>query len=254
MIQMKTFTHFVSAATFSLVALVANAQTPTTPAALTWDAGEIGVIYAADQETYPDVMRVGEGVPANTWAPVSWGQTCVISDDECGDGAAIRIDNLDFLPMQFPKTLDVSEYRFFHIEYWVSADMQLDMTFQNWWPGEKFVSSIYELKAGQWNVIDIDLDQESFTWSKKNEIPQHCVNVFKLGGENVNEEEHPHAQTIWMTNIIFHNDTSVLPAGIDEMKAIRQNGRNIRYNLAGQRVGNDYKGLVLMNGKKMVMK
>jgi hypothetical protein len=72
--------------------------------------------------------------------------------------------------------------------------------------------------------------------------------------ENVDEETHPHAPVIWMTNIICHNDASVLPAGIDEMKANRQNGRNIRYNLAGQRVGNDYKGLVLMNGKKMVMK
>jgi hypothetical protein len=78
--------------------------------------------------------------------------------------------------------------------------------------------------------------------------------VFKLGGENVDQETHPHAPVIWMTNIICHNDASVLPAGIDEMKANRQNGRNIRYNLAGQRVGNDYKGLVLMNGKKMVMK
>jgi hypothetical protein len=55
-----------------------------------------------------------------------------------------------------------------------------------------------------------------------------------------------------MTNIICHNDASV--AGINNIKTVRQNGRNIRYNLAGQRVGNDYKGLVLMNGKKMVMK
>jgi hypothetical protein len=249
---MNSFTKFFSVVALATIATVSNAQTPTTPPTLKWDAGEIGVIYAADQDTYFDVLKDSKGNPASAWAPVSWGQTCVISDDECGDGAAIRIDNLDFLPMQFAATLDISEYRFFHIEYWVSADMQLDMAFQNWWPGEKFVSSIYDLKAGQWNVIDIDLDQESFTWSKKKEIPQHCVNVFKLGGENVNEEEHPHAQTIWMTNIVCHNDASV--AGINNIKTVRQNGRNIRYNLAGQRVGNDYKGLVLMNGKKMVMK
>lgn len=251
---MNSFTKFFSVVALATIATVSNAQTPTTPPTLKWAPEEIGVIYAADQDTYWDVMRDSDGNPANSWSPVTWGQTCVISDDECGDGAAIRIDNLDFLPMQFAATLDISEYRFFHIEYWVSADMQLDMTFQNWWPGEKFVSSIYDLKAGQWNVIDIDLDQESFTWSKKNEIPQHCVNVFKLGGENVDEETHPYAPVIWMTNIICHNDASVLPAGIDEMKANRQNGRNIRYNLAGQRVGNDYKGLVLMNGKKMVIK
>jgi hypothetical protein len=29
---------------------------------------------------------------------------------------------------------------------------------------------------------------------------------------------------------------------------------NIRYNLAGQRVGDDYKGLVIVNGKKMIVR
>jgi hypothetical protein len=145
---MNSFTKFFSVVALATIATVSNAQTPTTPPTLKWDAGEIGVIYAADQDTYFDVLKDSKGNPASAWAPVSWGQTCVISDDECGDGAAIRIDNLDFLPMQFAATLDISEYRFFHIEYWVSADMQLDMTFQNWWPGEKFVSSIYDLKAG----------------------------------------------------------------------------------------------------------
>lgn len=151
--------------------------------------------------------------------------------------------------MQFAATLDISEYRFFHIEYWVSADMQLDMAFQNWWPGEKFVSSIYDLKAGQWNVIDIDLDQESFTWSKKNEIPQHCVNVFKLGGENVDEEAHPHAPVIWMTNIVCHNDASVI-TGISNVKAAASKSSTSLYNLAGQRVSNDFKGVVVKDGKK----
>ena len=28
----------------------------------------------------------------------------------------------------------------------------------------------------------------------------------------------------------------------------------IRYNLAGQKVGNDYKGIVIMNGKKFMQK
>lgn len=182
------------------------------------------------------------------------GQTCVISDDECGDGAAIRIDNLDFLPMQFPKTLDVSDYRFWHVEFWVSTDCQLDLTFQNWWPGEKFITPIYELKAGQWNVLDIDLDQEAFTWSKKNEIAQHCVNVFKLGGEAVNEDEHPYAQTIWMTNIVCHNDDSVLPAGINEIANTPQSADSQKYNLAGQRVSSGYKGLAIVNGRKVMIK
>ena len=250
---MNNFTKLFSVVVLSFVATVSNAQTPTTPPTLKWDAGEIGVIYAADQDTYFDVLKDGAGNPASSWAPVTWGQTCVISDDECGDGAAIRIDNLDFLPLQFKSTMILNDYRFFHIEYWVSSDMQLDMTFQNWWPGEKFVTPVYELKAGQWNVIDIDLDQEAFTWSKKNEIPQHSVNVFKLGGEAVNAEQHPYAQTIWMTNIVCHNDASVV-TGISNVKAAANKNNSSLYNLAGQRVSNDYKGVVVKDGKKFLNK
>ena len=246
---MRHFTKLFSIVALAVSATVANAQTPTTPPTLKWDAGEIGVIYAADQDTYFDVLKDGAGNPASSWSPVTWGQSCVISDDECGDGAAIRIDNLDYLPLQFKSTMILNDYRFFHIEYWVSSDMQLDMTFQNWWPGEKFVTPIYELKAGQWNVIDIDLDQEAFTWSKKNEIPQHSVNVFKLGGEAVDAEQHPYAQTIWMTNIVCHNDASVVTA-ISNVKAAAANNSTSLYNLARPRVSNGYKGVVVKDGKK----
>ena len=244
---MNNFTKLLSVVALSLATHVANAQTPTTPPTLKWDAGEIGVIYAADQDTYFDVLKDSKGNSVSSWVPVTWGQQCVISDDACGDGAAIRIDNLDFLPMQFQATVDVSDYRFFHVEFWVSSDMQLDLTFQNWWPGEKFVTPIYELKAGEWNVIDIDMDQEAFTWSKKNEIAQHCINVLKLGGEAVNEEEHPYAKTVWMTNIVVHNDASVV--GIANVKADGNNSSAL-YNLAGQRVSSNYKGVVVKGGKK----
>lgn len=254
---MNTITQFLSIVALSAVATVANAQdanTPTTPAALPWDAAEIGVIYAADQDTYSDVLRVGEGVPASAWAPVTWGQTCVISDDEVGDGAAIRIDNLDFLPMQLPSVLDVTDYRYFHVEFWVATDCEFDVTLQHWWPAdEKFVSPVYQMKAGQWNVIDLDLDQEGFNWEKKNEIPQHTVNIVKIGGENAKDKEADLAKKIWMTNVLFHNGYPKDTDGISELKANRS-ADNAIYNMAGQRVSNNYKGLQIVNGKKVMMK
>jgi hypothetical protein len=42
-------------------------------------------------------------------------------------------------------------------------------------------------------------------------------------------------------------------AGISVAKA-EKNGNGLVYNLAGQRVGKDYKGLVIKNGKKFVIK
>jgi hypothetical protein len=41
-------------------------------------------------------------------------------------------------------------------------------------------------------------------------------------------------------------------ASINTVKATAQNGAI--YNLAGQKVGKDYKGIVIMNGKKFVVK
>ena len=43
------------------------------------------------------------------------------------------------------------------------------------------------------------------------------------------------------------------PSGISTVKAQKLQSNAI-YNLAGQKVGNDYKGIVIVNGKKMVQK
>lgn len=40
--------------------------------------------------------------------------------------------------------------------------------------------------------------------------------------------------------------------GINKVNTLVENG--VRYNLAGQRVGNDYKGIVIVNGRKVVIK
>ncbi len=225
------------------------AQTPAAPPAFTVDPAGAGVIYAADQDTYFEVLRDKDGNPANAWAPVVWGQKCVISDDEVGENgeAAIRIDNLDFLPLQFKSTVNLSEYRFLHIDIWPDSDMQLDFTLQNWWPGEKHVSAIYDLKGGQWTSIDIDMS--TFPWGVKNGEQERVVNVFKLGGEKVNADEHPYAKTIYMTNIIAHNES---PAGVEGVTIKPVEGNGITYNLFGIPVGDDYKGIVIRDGKKYI--
>lgn len=251
---MKISTHFLPFVALAAIATSASAQTPTTPPEIKWDAAEVAVIYAADQDKFFEVIKDSQGNPANAWAPVTWGQTCVISDDECGDGAAMRIDNLDFLPLQFKATVDLSDYRFFHIDFWAQKDDQLCIKFQNWWPGESFVTEVFDIKGGEWKSIDIDLDREDFTWTKKNEIPQHCVNVLQIGGEKL-ANDYPHAASIYMTNVIAHNDASVLDgsAGIDNVVVDEADDTAV-YNLFGQRVDASYKGIVVKKGHKFVQK
>ena len=43
-------------------------------------------------------------------------------------------------------------------------------------------------------------------------------------------------------------------AGIETVKAAKNNVEGVAYNLAGQKVANDYKGLVIVNGQKMIRK
>ena len=42
--------------------------------------------------------------------------------------------------------------------------------------------------------------------------------------------------------------------GIENVKAAKTAAENVAYNLAGQKVANDYKGLVIVNGQKMIRK
>lgn len=251
---MKTSTRILSLASMAIVVVTAGAQTPDTPPTIKWDPSEVAVIYASDQEKFFEVFRDSQGNPANAWTLPVWGQQCVISDDECGDGAAVRIDNLDFLPLQFQATVDISDYRFFHLDLWAQNDDQICIKFQNWWPGESFVTEIFDLKGGEWKSIDIDLDRADFTWEKKNEIPQHCVNILQLGGEAL-PNDYPHSPAIYLTNIMAHNDASVLGgAGVGNVVVENAPADDAVYNLFCQRVDKSYKGIVVSKGRKFIQK
>lgn len=255
---MKHFLLSLSAIALAGVANL-NAQTPVDPPAVDFDPAEVGVIFAADQDKYFEVLRDGNGAAANDWAPVSWGQQCVISTDECqGGAAAIRIDNLDFLPLQFPSTVSLAEWRYLHIDMYAPSDDEVCFKLQNWWPGEAYVSDVYQLKGGEWTSIDIDMeDPDYFQWSEVKTDPEtqekfinKGVNVFQVAGEKI-ANDYPHAATIYMTNIIAHN---VDPAGVEGIAADLVEKDSKIYNLMGVQVDENYKGIVIRNGKKFVQK
>ena len=90
---------------------------------------------------------------------------------------------------------------------------------------------------------------------------------FKFGGNN--------QERAWMVIYTTKEDAAAAPAaeavtlgkdksqtifidaaaaGIEGVKAVKSEGNNAIYNLSGQKVGAGYKGLVIKNGKKYVMK
>lgn len=255
---MRKFNHLLAVATLATVTAGMNAQTPNDPPTLDYDPAEVGVIYAADQDKFFEVLRDGNGNSATDWAQVSWGQKVVISDDECNGGAsAIRIDGLDFLPLQFPGTISLAEWRYLHVDMWAPAEDQVCFKLQNWWPGEAYVSDIYTLKAGEWTSIDIDMeDPNFFQWSEVKTDPEtqekyinKGVNVFQVAGEKI-ANDYPHCATIYMTNIIAHNYGE--NNGVNGIEAEKTSGHT--YNIYGVEVDENYKGIVIRDGKKYIQK
>lgn len=84
--------------------------------------------------------------------------------------------------------------------------------------------------------LTISTDKVNVTWTgDKNSVafntPKHQVRVKKI-------------------TVTLKND----PTGINEVSNGTLNANSPIYNLAGQRVGKDYKGVVIQNGKKFIKK
>ena len=79
---MNMFTKLFAVSAIACMATAVQAQEVTTPPTFNIDPGEVGVIFAADQDTYFEVIKDSKGNSASNWAPVKWGQTCTVSEDE----------------------------------------------------------------------------------------------------------------------------------------------------------------------------
>ena len=60
----------------------------------------------------------------------------------------------------------------------------------------------------------------------------------------------------WFDNLLIQRITAGAydPSGLEVAKSQQPMGNGYIYNLNGQKVGKDYKGLVIMNGKKTIQK
>lgn len=262
---MKNFNRIFSVAAIATLSVAGlSAQTPDDPKALKLDPAEVGVIYAADQDKFFEVLRDGNGNPASDWTQPVWGQSTVTSDDECNGGAAaIRIDNLDYLPMQFPATISLAQWRYLHVDIWAPADDELCFKFQNWWPGETYVTDIYKIKGGEWNNIDIDMeDPDYFQWSEQKTDPEtqekyinKGVNVLQVAGEKI-ANDYPHCATIYMTNIIAHNtnpEDIYDNSGVADIR-VDAAAKGKTYNVYGVEVDENYTGIVIRDGHKYIQR
>jgi hypothetical protein len=79
----------------------------------------------------------------------------------------------------------------------------------------------------------------------KVDIDTYLINPFKAF---VNLESAPEARSL---SIVFDDGETT---GIADVKGKKEDVRDDIFNLSGQRVGKDYKGVVIKNGRKMIQK
>ena len=60
------------------------------------------------------------------------------------------------------------------------------------------------------------------------------------------------ANTYYFDNVSWK--LKVDEAGVKELDTVKQPMNGQKYNLAGMRVGDDYKGIVIQNGRKFIQK
>ena len=106
------------------------------------------------------------------------------------------------------------------------------------------------------NGIEVGLDEDSFDGTK---INFHVWNNPEAGisfaDGNTVKTQLCISKKGWyyIYNVTLMSQEAYAAAGISAVKA-STNGNGLLYNLAGQRVDNSYKGLVIKNGKKFVQK
>ena len=72
------------------------------------------------------------------------------------------------------------------------------------------------------------------------------VNVFQVAGEKL-PNAYPHASTMFMTNIIAHNGDN---AGVENVVVSDRALSGRTYNIFGIEVDENYKGIVVRDGRK----
>ncbi|WP_455584849.1 T9SS type A sorting domain-containing protein [Bacteroides sp.] len=192
---MKNFTNFLAATLILLGGVsVVNAQAPTEPApALPYADENVGAFYSAVYDV------------VSTWQALVWGQNATVTDVEIGDDQAMKITNLDFLPMQLDsKYVIPNDFDYIHLDVFPSADTKFRIGFQCFGPAFEIYSKFYDLKGGQWNAVDIPLNE--FEWPLKNDAQERIAQIMRFGGD---EGTVGYASEIYISNIVAYKGEPV---------------------------------------------
>ena len=111
--------------------------------------------------------------------------------------------------------------------------------------------------ANEWNLDGSDGQYQRGLFSNGGELKYICLGGNQAWDWNDFDAPFKFAQLVVKNSAMTQEEiqaiVNALPTGIQSLKTV-SNGKAVRYNLAGQQVADGFKGLVIENGRKYMMK
>ena len=190
---MKTITTLFAVTALLFTTQFANAQEPAEAAPKpTYPAAGVIPFYCNSYDNNkPFDLLTKWGLSKNNFVDV-----------EIGDDAALHMINLEWSAFECTgNNVNVNDYDYLHVDLYPDEACPFVVGIQNYWPGEQVYSADFQLKANQWNAIDIPLADLNWTVGYN-----HVINVIRLGDRDTHT--HKYAPNIYMSNLFVYKESS----------------------------------------------
>ncbi|CCY51817.1 MULTISPECIES: T9SS type A sorting domain-containing protein [Bacteroides] len=211
---MRKITYFIAALALLGSTQFANAQEPTTAAPTpTYPEADVISFYGKTYEPASDhklILRTNWGLSPDNFV-----------DDYINKDAVLHMINLEWSSFYTNAGATVTDYDYLHFDFWPDQDCQFVVGVTWNYPAmADAYSEIFDLKANQWNSIDLPI--ENFDWTAENK--NYVINGLRLGSRDGIYEplSKQYAPNIYVSNIFAYKGS---PTGIKSDKA--NNGLNI---------------------------
>ena len=207
---MRKITYLIATLVLSGSVQFANAQEPTVAAPTpTYPESDVISFYGKTYEPAADnklILRTNWGLKEENFV-----------DDYINKDAVLHMINLEWSSFYTNAGANVTDYDYLHFDFWPDQDCQFVVGVTWNYPSmSDAYSEIFNLKANQWNSIDLPI--ENFDWTPDNK--NYMINGLRLGSRDGEYESlsKQYAPNIYVSNIFVYKGTPS-PTGINSAKA-----------------------------------
>ena len=207
---MRKITYLIAALVLSGSVQFANAQEPTVAAPTpTYPESDVISFYGKTYEPAADnklILRTNWGLKEENFV-----------DDYINKDAVLHMINLEWSSFYTNAGANVTDYDYLHFDFWPDQDCQFVVGVTWNYPSmSDAYSEIFNLKANQWNSIDLPI--ENFDWTPDNK--NYMINGLRLGSRDGEYESlsKQYAPNIYVSNIFVYKGTPS-PTGINSAQA-----------------------------------